>query len=408
MRTFAENRTSTWRRRTLAVAAVAAIASAASCAENERDLFFGAGENTDGGSSSGSFATPDAATPEVSGDASTPLALCVSSECPAPYATCPSFTGLPRYKCSTNLLTDRDNCGSCGNSCAVQAPSSVRLECVEGECTALCPMGRLNCNGVIDDGCETDPLTDAKNCGGCGLACAPGVECIEGSCGCPPGQVACNGKCVDLTSDDANCGACGFACAANPPDAGTPPDQMFYGCGSGTCRTLKCQAGRGDCNDDLSDGCEVSLTAKDANGFNDPNNCGGCGIVCAPNEKCFQVFGQGAIKCQCPTGQTICGAGSCANLQTDINNCGSCGYRCGGIPPYGQGLHATCERGRCGLACDDGKSDCNGNIEDGCETDLLRDPRNCGGCGVTCDVAAGQPCVNGVCVTQECQGEETK
>ena len=121
MGTFVETRTSTWRRRTLAVAAVAAIASAASCAQNERDLFFGAGEIADGGSS-GSFATPDAATPEPSDEASTPLALCVSSECPAPYATCPSFTGLPRYKCSINLLTDRENCGSCGNSCAVQAP----------------------------------------------------------------------------------------------------------------------------------------------------------------------------------------------------------------------------------------------------------------------------------------------
>lgn len=398
-----------WRRRAFTVVVVlASTLAAASCGQEERLLVFGAG-GEDAGASPGSFGTPDAASLEAGDDAGPSLALCASAECPAPYATCPSSSGtLPRYKCSTNLASDRDNCGECGNSCAVQAPSSVRLECVEGQCTALCPLDRLNCNGVIDDGCETNPLTDPKHCGGCGLACAPGVACIDGTCGCPPGKVACNGSCVDLASDDAHCGACGVDCTSNQPDAASPPDNMFYGCGNGTCNTLKCRGSWANCNGDLSDGCEVNLAARDASGFNDPNNCGGCGVVCAPGKKCFEIFGTGTVKCQCPAGETVCGAGSCADLQSDPNNCGSCGYRCGGIPPYGQGMRATCDRGRCALACDDGRSDCNGNIEDGCEADLLRDPRNCGGCGISCDVAAGQPCVNGACVTEECEGGVTK
>lgn len=383
------------------------IGAVAACAQSDELLTFGAGENVEDASTSGTFVPTDAATPDAVavGDASETLSVCASSECPDPYTTCPTTSGLlPRYKCSTNLRNDRENCGRCGNSCSVQAPSSVRLECIEGECKALCPMGRVDCNGVIDDGCEADPLTDEKNCGACGRACADGVSCIDGTCGCPTGKVECGGKCVDLTTDDANCGACGFACASNQPDAKAPPTNMYYGCGSGTCNTLKCAPsamGWADCNGDLADGCELPLGAKDSAGYNDPNNCGGCGVVCKPNQKCFATLST-TTKCQCDSGQTVCGPGACADLQSDPNNCGSCGYMCGGLPGSAQGLHTTCERGRCGFACDDGKSDCNGMIDDGCEADVLRDPRNCGGCGITCDIASGQPCVNGMCVTEPC------
>lgn len=77
-------------------------------------------------------------------------------------------------------------------------------------------------------------------------------------------------------------------------------------------------------------------------------------------------------------------------LQIDVNNCGACGVVCegaGGVPP-------TCAVGVCKLDCPLGAGDCNAATGDGCETNLLDDPENCGACGLSC---SGTPCVEGAC-----------
>jgi len=47
-----------------------------------------------------------------------------------------------------------------------------------------------------------------------------------------------------------------------------------------------------------------------------------------------------------------------------------------------------------GLDCDDGTGDCNGDPEDGCETDLTSDDEHCGACDHDC---LGGNCVNSAC-----------
>jgi hypothetical protein len=44
--------------------------------------------------------------------------------------------------------------------------------------------------------------------------CLPGTgqTCQDGLCACPPGDLTCDGICVDLETDGANCGVCGTAC----------------------------------------------------------------------------------------------------------------------------------------------------------------------------------------------------
>jgi hypothetical protein len=39
-----------------------------------------------------------------------------------------------------------------------------------------------DCDGLAVDGCEVDSTSDPANCGGCGLACAPGETCASGMC----------------------------------------------------------------------------------------------------------------------------------------------------------------------------------------------------------------------------------
>ena len=68
-------------------------------------------------------------------------------------------------------------------------------------------------------------LTDAKNCGSCGRACASNETCTTGLCvtNCPAGFCPRSGQCLDKNTSVTDCGTCGHAC--NTGDA----------CAAGTC-----------------------------------------------------------------------------------------------------------------------------------------------------------------------------
>lgn len=100
-----------------------------------------------------------------------PCARFGKSKCPNANPTC------------TDLLTDVFNCGGCNNACPNAGPNQVR-SCNKGICAYACATGFADCNGNSADGCETNLLTHAGNCGSCGNACdaAAGQPCVEGKC----------------------------------------------------------------------------------------------------------------------------------------------------------------------------------------------------------------------------------
>src|SRR5262249_26305538 len=110
----------------------------------------------------------------------------------------------------------------------------------------------------------------------------------------------------------------------------------------------------------------------------DPQNCGRCGMVCAP--------GQGCSNSACQMGGdlnlTQCGS-ACVNLQQDPLHCGDCNNRCssGGSCVGGQCQGGDCisPRIKCGTQCVDPRSD----------------HGNCGGCGAACSPDA--VCSNSNC-----------
>jgi hypothetical protein len=138
-------------------------------------------------------------------------------------------------------------------------------------------------------------------------------------------------------------------------------------CSAGTC-TNACSAGYTNC----SGACTGVLT--------DPNNCGACGQKCGTGQSC------NSGTCTCPAGTSACGGG-CAVLSSDPGNCGACGNAC----PAG----ATCNAGTC--QCAAGLTKC-GNA---C-VDTTADPNNCGTCGTVCNTATVYRCHAGACTASLC------
>ena len=147
-----------------------------------------------------------------------------------------------------------------------------------------------------------------------------------------------------------------------------------------------------DCNGNWNDGCETD-TGKDT------NNCGGCGIKCPTyphsttscnNGKCTPVCNAGWMNCNGDWSD-----GCETNVGTDANNCGGCNSKCP-MYPYST---TSCSNGKCTPMCNSGMKDCNGNWNDGCETDTGKDTNNCGGCGIKCPTYphSTTSCNNGKC-----------
>ncbi|MBN9160779.1 MAG: hypothetical protein J0I07_07445 [Myxococcales bacterium] len=343
-------------------------------------------------------------TADASVDGSADAVYCATSECPAPYATC----GNSQYRCDKNLDSDNYNCGACGVECPGANDTTVEKvlhadwRCSSGACAMSCMQGFSNCNGSPGDGCEVNTQCDPDNCGGCGIKCGDGVECILGTCGCKPGLTQCQPStctnydmraCSALDVDDENCGACGHAC----PTGDDNPPHTYRGCANSECDHYKCERSWEDCNNDLQkDGCEVDVD-------NDPNNCGACGFKCAAGQKCSEgqcLCEPGAQLCEFMQGDPPALKSYCFHVDVDPRNCGACGRACP-IPPDENATRA-CRDGRCMVECKPGRADCDADTNNGCETSTDSDPNNCGGCGIKCDIAAGQPCIRGQCALAPC------
>jgi hypothetical protein len=193
-----------------------------------------------------------------------------------------------------------------------------------------------------------------------GATAVPAHVRLHNDAVCPAGASNCcfgdktPSVCTNFQSDVNNCGECGNVCSL--PNA-TPE------CTSGACTIASCDPGFGDCNSDPADGCETSLTS-------DPNNCGGCGVVCSAAQVCTS----GECVAECAPDETLCD-GVCVNENTDPNNCGGCGTVC----PTGQ----ACASGVCTT---NPNPECEGQT---CSTFTTCNPSACGGQGVCFSTAEG-------------------
>ncbi len=204
--------------------------------------------------------------------------------CAAPnFNHCVGNTSLPPgpgVACETDVSTSLESCGSCGHGCAPATnPLTVAdggVSCSNGQCRITCALQQLNCNGATEDGCEI-PFS-VSNCGSCGRVCQPGANataaCTAGACAfacvgsrihCVAGMPAALGDGVacetDPMTDRNNCGGCGRQCAADQACSGgvcvcsqalcgtgqtcLPSPVNRCGCTSSTCAGCCTQQGAG-------------------------------------------------------------------------------------------------------------------------------------------------------------------
>ena len=259
-----------------------------------------------------------------------------------------------------------------------------------------CNNGYGDCNGDRTNGCETDLNNNASHCGQCGdvvpmyanadASCVLGkpVMTCKSNYGDCDGELS-NGCETNLNSDDDHCGAC------NSP----VPN---YANASGECVSgspkMTCYSNYADCNNKTSDGCETNLNTSSS-------HCGSCGNAISgsyANGSASCVNGK--ISLSCSSGYGNCDGnisnGCETNLNTSSSHCGSCGNAISGS--YANGS-ASCVNGKISLSCSSGYGNCDGNISNGCETNLNTSSSHCGSCGnaISDSLLIGSTfsCVNG-------------
>jgi hypothetical protein len=311
--------------------------------------------------------------------------------------------------CEINVNSDVDNCGACGSVCVIPHATPA---CMNGACSiASCDSGWTDCNGSATDGCEANLASDSKNCGTCGSVCAGMDTCVGGFCdigGCSPGYAQCPGDppntCATQLGTNKDCAFCNNTCALPHATSSCQP----FGVGGHTCTLGACSAGWADCDAMAANGCET-------NTLTDPKNCGSCNNACVEsNGTAICMSGVCALG-PCNAGWLNCSGklsdGCNIDGQTDPNNCGGCDVVCN-VP----GMSNMCINGMCSMnPCTPGFADCNGLPADGCETNLLTSVTNCGVCGFVCNAPHGTPaCASGVCTIatcnvgwQDCNGDKT-
>jgi Cys-rich repeat protein len=262
-------------------------------------------------------------------------------------------------------------------------------------------------------GCHADEACRAVSDGGAiALRCDPAAhECVQclADGDCPSGRLCTGGACVAGCSASRGCPSgetcCGGACVdlmANPVSCGVCdnrcglPNAVAF-CRAGACAVGTCAGGFADCDLAPTNGCEV-------NAQTDLDHCGTCATVCPTGAHVAArtcVVGRCGITCD--VGFADCNgdpADGCeVDLVTTAARCGACGTVCPARP------HAApaCVSRSCALRCDADYGDCDGDAGNGCETDTRASVAHCGACGRACSAPhATTACGGSMCAVAAC------
>jgi hypothetical protein len=249
-------------------------------------------------------------------------------------------------------------------------------------------------NGALDPNAgESDVDCGGSECKGCGYGqhCTATSDCANGACivgFCQ--EPGCNNQAQDSNETGVDCGGPCFPCRAGQ-NCRIDDDCQSDLCGDdGLCTTATC-------HDEVRNDQELGV---DCGG----PVCDGCGIgsPCLVDPDCESGSCDDATKLcavNCSHNTDECDGNTdepCeTNLYTDSKNCGACGMACD-LPH----ADSSCTGGKCQIdTCVAPWIRCNTDDTDGCEVNSSADAGNCGACGTVCPALHGTPmCVKSACV----------
>lgn len=257
-------------------------------------------------------------------------------------------------------------------------------KCVPGPGQKYCGSQSCPSTGDPSHGCAL------ASCAPCQLPNATADCAADGACGvqsCDPGFSDCDGDSangceINVQSDPHHCGGCNADCFGT--------SAQNWDCVQGACQLSSCAQGTADCDQSAGNGCEADVTS-------DVKNCAYCGHVCNIPHAVAKCSASKCVLDACEPGWEDCDGdpfnGCEQDIATDATHCGSCTGACSSV----NGSPA-CQNGQCTISCAAGWGNCNGSVDDGCETSLSSNSNNCGACGRGCSKNHDTPnCMNGSC-----------
>jgi hypothetical protein len=313
------------------------------------------------------------------------------------------------YICVNNECIKKGTATDTGiRVCRIDEDCFSGERCVEGRCKVEFGDGGLDVKDLIEDaGVDIeDILEDGTSIGEDGgvdvISDVEDVIDIVSDTGCKnecytAGKVVCAGEdgyreCIN--SED------GYMIWSNKRYCSEPPKNYCVDSKklrvydtSGKCVNDRCEYGYND--KDCLNGCENGMCKNCAPDCSNKecgdDGCGGSCGSCVNNSICSN------FRCICDFGYENCDGNKNNGCETDIlrdtQNCGGCGRVCN-LPNT---LLSGCAGGECKvISCKTGYGNCDGIDNNGCEVNLTNNPNNCGSCGNSCGANAN--CSNGSCV----------